>query len=445
MMKSCALVCTLCLFVGSGISTVSQAATDEEILTSIQSGVEWLAEQQQVDGSWGNYVPTAETCFVLSKLQDRAYELGFSSPFDVAYEHQDKIIAGWEYIFDASRVIMQSPLAVQDHTAGASGTMDDPDTNGNGFGVNFGSPSYVTAVCLLALHSSGTPDRANDGGLDFDGDQSPDTFFEIAQDAADWLAWAQVDGGPGEGSWNYSPLDNQTSGYDGSVGGFVGLGLGLGGDFGVVVPNWVHTEMELAIDNNQCTTPGPTFGGSTYSSPCGWVNEYKTGHLIYRMGFVETPLTDQGFVDAMNYIENAWRDPTLDPGWGYGEAAASNYLAMWSLMKGLSANGIELIDTDGDGQSDDNWYNQEPPLSPPQDFASTIVAQQLADGSWPVCNWGTDVLCTTWALLTLEKKIPVLPGREVESIPIPTLSQWVLVLLLLLIGGTGYWSIRNRT
>jgi len=402
---------------------------------------------QQADGHWGSTNELATTCFALSKLQDYAYELDFASPFEVAYEYSDEVIAGWQYVFDASRTVKQTPLAVQDHTAGASGTMDDPDTNGNGYGVWFegGFPDvYTTGACLIALNSSGTPDRANDGGLDFDGDQSPDTFLQIAQEAVDWLAWAQGDSGVAEGSWDYTAMDNASTRLDGSAGGFASLGLGLAAAFGAVVPNWVLTELEQAIDTAQCDTVGPDFGGKSYSSSnCDWVNEYKTGHLIYQMGLARIALNDQDFIAATDFIDERWRNANNDPGWGYNQGVA-NYLAMWSLMKGLSANGIDLIDTDGDGQADDDWYNQEPPASPAQDFASVIVAQQNQDGSWPLCSWGNQELCTTWALLTLERKIPILPDRERVEVGVPTMSQWALVSMILLLGGIGYWRLRRR-
>jgi hypothetical protein len=78
-------------------------------------------------------------------------------------------------------------------------------------------------------------------------------------------------------------------------------------------------------------------------------------------------------------------------------------------MKGLLYSGIELIDTDGDNIRDDSWYNQEPPASPAQDFASVIVGQQNGDGSWDPTNWGTIIACTAWCLLILEAIAPPPP------------------------------------
>jgi hypothetical protein len=70
---------------------------------------------------------------------------------------------------------------------------------------------------------------------------------------------------------------------------------------------------------------------------------------------------------------------------------------MFTTMKGLEALGIDLLDLDGDNTPEHDWYAE---------FVGVLLSQQNGDGSWPWCNWGTDVACTAWALLTLEKSVP---------------------------------------
>jgi hypothetical protein len=145
-----------------------------------------------------------------------------------------------------------------------------------------------------------------------------------------------------------------------------------------------------------------------------WVNQLKTGNLIFEMTFVGDDASAGRFQDALDYMERNWRDADDgwsdgNDGWGYNVYPAS-YQAMYCVMKGLEYSRVDLLDTDGDGVRDNDWFNQEPPASPAQDFASVLVAQQNPDGSWPGnCAWGDSVLCTTWALLTLEKTVPPLP------------------------------------
>ncbi|HEY90673.1 MAG TPA: hypothetical protein G4O07_02460, partial [Dehalococcoidia bacterium] len=100
----------------------AQAATEDEIEGAITEGLEWLVPQQNLDGSWGqlddagNPLPlenyAAKTGLVLVKLQERAYELGFESPFDPNYEYSQDIIEGWEYIF--LNCTFTQPIGMQD-------------------------------------------------------------------------------------------------------------------------------------------------------------------------------------------------------------------------------------------------------------------------------------------------------------------------------------------
>jgi hypothetical protein len=48
----------------------------------------------------------------------------------------------------------------------------------------------------------------------------------------------------------------------------------------------------------------------------------------------------------------------------------------------------------------------DPPIEWQADFETELLAEQHADGAWRGCDWGDDILCTTWALLTLQKVAP---------------------------------------
>jgi hypothetical protein len=450
-----------------------KAATEQQIEASIDAGVEWLvAQQDAVGGSWGggNY-PVGTTGFALIKLQDRAYELG-KDPFETDagnpayYEYAANVIKGWEYLFSVDMggiplYAHKETIGLQDHTGGASGTNDDPDTNGNGYGIVFGQRTiYETGICLLALVASGKPNRVNDGAIDYDGDANPDTFGQIAQDVADWLAFAQSDSGIYEGGYGYGAEDNQGSFADNSNSGYAYLGLAAAEattaragatPFACTVPAWVKTELNVWITTIQDPVDGDANDGCSWyipEDPRGpWANELKTGNLVFEMTFYGDDPSVQRFQDARDYIERHWQGLNVAPGWrgdigidddsdgltdedpfdyvdndGDGlidedRGRNAHYQAMYCLMKGLAYSGVHLIDTDGDGEHDDDWFNQEPPASPAQDLASVLLAQQNLDGSWPSSpayvwpdgTYGTmssPVLSTIWALLTLEKITP---------------------------------------
>jgi uncharacterized repeat protein (TIGR01451 family) len=399
------LVLLVSMVAGIGGPPAVQAATEAEIEQAIVDGLAYLASVQNPDGSWSvpSYVP-AKTCMILTKFQDRAYELGYESPFDPAYEYHQNVIDGWTYIF-SDTIVLSQQTNVQ--PAG------DPDSNGNGYGLYiYGEGNhltYATGVCLMALGASKTPDRENEGGLDFNGDMSPDTYLEIAQDITDWLAMAQTDGpSSNQGGWYYGMMDNDGSGADQSNSGFATLGVAYGEEFGIVIPAWVKSELSIWIDAIQ----DDTTGCSHYTLGDMWFNIYKQGHLLNQMVFVgDDPATSPRVEAAIQCAESYWMDSSIDPGWGYNYPATANYLGMYSVMKGFGYSGVDLIDTDGDGTRDDDWYNQEPPKDPPDDFATVLVAQQNVDGSWPNdCYWGYEYpLCTVWALFTLEKVFPQPP------------------------------------
>lgn len=383
------------------------AASEEEIALAIENGVAWLAAQQDpFSGSWGGWEYAANTCFALVKLEEYAYEKGYDTPFDPAYPYVGNVLLGWEYLF-LNELYMQ-PIGMQTH--------GDPDTNGNGYGVAFGfsHETYTAGICTMALAASGTPDRPNGYGIDFDGNGFEDTFFELAQETVDWLAFAQSDSGSGEGGWYYTYLDNAGNGAeDNSNSGYAVLGLAYGEDFGCTVPQWVRDELDIWVTAVQDPVNGdPDDGGSWYRpQTLAWVNELKTGNLIFEMTFVGDTPDDVRFQDALDYIVRHWQDADTDPGWGYSVDPAA-YQAMYTLMKGFEYSGIDLIDLDGDMVAEHDWFDE---------FATVLVAQQdPVNGNWPSCSWGDELLCTIWSLLVLEKVSPPPPQIEVPFDVHPT-------------------------
>jgi hypothetical protein len=274
----------------------------------------------------------------------------------------------------------------------------DPDTNGNGTGMYFNQSDcgpwhdiYNTGIAMMALAASG----------------HPELYGYALQEAVDYMAWAQADDfcGLHRGGWRYQPdcdSDNSNAGY-------VTLGLGFAEapppfGFGLTVPQFVKDELSIWIDTIQDDVDGdPDDGGSWYAPDWSWwpwVNILKTGNLIFEMVLVGDTAGTPRLQDALDYIERHWQDQNTDPGWGYNVNPA-NYQALFILKKGLDFARIPLIDLDGDGTPEHDWFTE---------IAGVIVDQQHPDGSWPWCDWGNPTLCTTWALLALEPFVPPSPG-----------------------------------
>jgi hypothetical protein len=181
-------------------------------------------------------------------------------------------------------------------------------------------------------------------------------------------------------------------------------------------------------------------GGSWYNPDWTltdhWVNELKTGNLVFELTFLGLKDT-QAFQDALDYISRHWYDYNQDPGWrgdfGYdddgdglfdedpyewpsvdndGDGLFSEdpgyhacYQAMYCLMKGFEYSQLELIDLDGDTVPEHDWYAE---------FAQQLIDEQQAGGYWTGSPWGNDILDTCWALLTLERVIPPPPTIKVS-------------------------------
>lgn len=383
-----ALVTSLVAVVGLTPS-MAQAATPEQIEDAIEDGLEWLAGQQNADGSWGGWHTVGRTGLAVLKFETHA-AFEDLSPFDPAYAYSDEVEAGLDYILDNCHDVIIGP-----EPAG------DPDTNGNGIGVKAHHPGdtweemYETGIALMAISASQSPDRIH-GGI---GDQAGRRYDDIAQDMIDFIAWAQHDGPPGDpcsqGGWRYQANFGDS---DNSISGYVTLGLdyassGLPWGFNLFVPPFVYSELNIFVNNVQDKSATPDTGGSWYV-PCisPWVNILKTGNLLAEMALVGDTQATLRVQKAVDYMERHWNDPNGDPGW------QGNYQACFTTMKGFQALGI---DTFGVGPID--WYDE---------MADYIVNTQNADGSWPWDNWGDSQLTTCWAMLTLEKAAP--PALELE-------------------------------
>ncbi len=337
----------------------ARPATPEQIEAAINAGVAWLVNGQNTDGSWGSWDQVAKTALAVVKLQDRARELPTN-------EYDDEIQDGLDYIFGQATVAPYGP----------------------GSGICFsvgGHETYNTGIAMMAI--------ANDGDLSQivnTGPAAGNTHGYVLQGNVDFFVYSQNP----DGAWRYwaSPQESDQSNT-----GYAVLGLSYAKDAGITIPASIETGLNRWIN----TIQDPVNGGSWYTPTWSWVNELKTGNLIFEMSFVGIGPGDARFDAAIAYIEAHWRDQNMDPGWGYGPGG-NNYQAMYCLMKGLEYSGVDEIDTDGVPGLED-WFNQEPPAAPAQDFASYIVATQNGDGSWTDNQWGDTVLGTAWALLTLQK------------------------------------------
>lgn len=356
----------------------SAQPTQEEVEAAIDNGVAWLAGAQNPDGSWGTWEQCAVTALAVKKLEHHAVDpkwgFGLPSPFDPEYPYKANVEAGLAWLFDNCAFTM--PISVQ--PAG------DPDTDGDGIGVYWGGArTYSSGIALMMICEAVELDRVVDSGP-----LAGWTYEEAARDTMDYLSFGQTDAGPPQrGGWGYE----ENSGWsDNSNSGYATLGLGFAEaappkGCGFAIPQFVKDELNLWI--NFIQSPD---GGSGYDWPDS-SNILRTGNLLQQMALVGDTEATPRVQNALDYMARHWYDANEDPGWSGGPGTAS-YQATFTAMKGLTSLGIHEF---GD-----------PPIDWQADFETELLAEQLPDGSWDGCVWGDQILCTTWALLTLQKVAP---------------------------------------
>ena len=386
-----------------------KAATEQEIEDSIALGLEWLATQQQIDGSWLYYESDPEPCtdvavtsLVLLKLIDRAKELGLD-PFetdegqDDYYEYANNVIAGYDYIFS------QTLLDLLDRVY-FDGCLD----------------IYKTGAAMMAIATSNAPDKVvvTTGGTSA---VEGWTYEEVLQGMMDYMTDAQNDDTDtytcDVGGWGYDANDDGWS--DESNSGYATLGIGFAAaeppyGFSLGIPQEVLDKLSIYIDNIQDPVDGDSYDGGAWYEPCymyKWVNILKTGNLLYQMALVGDGIGDTRVQNAIDYIENHWDSAGPQP--EYTETSLGwmdSYQAMFAMMKGLVAFGINELDI---GMGSFDWFDE---------VSDVIVANQNPAGYFDLINpsyiyEGEDstVLRTAWALLTLEKFVPIIERYTIEK------------------------------
>ena len=238
-----------------------------------------------------------------------------------------------------------------------------------GFHVN-----YNTGIGMMALAGSG----------------HPELYGDIVQDALDWMVFAQNNPGcePHRGGWAYDAnwctwADNSNSGYSSLGIGYVTAPAPFG--FGLTAPQFVYDDLSLWIDAVQ----NPD-GGSAYIAGDQWSNILRTGNVLYEMALVGDLVETPRVQNAIGYIEQNWWLPPCEGWMGHTQG-------MFTMMKGLEAFNVTLLDLDDDGADEHDWFDE---------VSTELVAMQHADGAWPGDCWSGEVLSTAWALLTLERVIP---------------------------------------
>lgn len=345
-----------------------------------EKGVQWLASVQQPDGRWGTATSghnvDGATALAITKLETYALEHGLS-PFSPAFKYHTHIKKGFEYLF--------ARFVTVDMNA------DPNDVNKDGLGVRYysaGAEVYVTSLALMAVTAGqGFDQVANSSTSPVHGW----TFQKIAQNMVEYLASAQSS----NGGWRYSR--GYPSGGCNSNTQYVTLAFEYSQhpdyQFFCDVPHTVPVGLEnwVAFIQNTDGSSGYTSSGQAdLYSPM-----YRTGALLQELAYIKKDISHPIAAKALDYIDKNFDSAYTFPSTHGGYLGRPDYMAMWSIMKGLVTQGIEKV-----GGRD--WY---------QLYCDRLVSEQEPAGSWPAAAWDNtahtgNVLSTTFALLVLEKAAP---------------------------------------
>jgi hypothetical protein len=369
----------------------TKAATQEDIELAIEKGLAWLASQQQTDGSWWFYYfeesfkDAGVTGLVVLKFVERAKELGLD-PFDTNsasptyYMYAQNVIDGFDYIFKHA-VVLPGDLVYLE-----------------------GLHVYHTGIAMMAMAATNAPTR-----LISVGSLTGWTYEEALQGMMDWMAYAQSDDSCCLGGWGYEAIDPDWA--DQSNTGYATLGIGFAAaappdGFGLTIPPELLAKLSVYIDIVQDPVDGDEYDGGSWYEPCynlKWINILKTGNLLYEMALVGDDVSDSRVQNAIDFIENHWNSTGGHPEhWTTGVGWKDTYQAMFTMMKGFEAFGIDTIDV---GSMSIDWFSE---------VCEVILSNQKFDGSWnqldPMIAEGDDSqnLRTVWAMLTLEKVVPAI-------------------------------------
>jgi len=296
-----------------------------------------------------------------------------------------------------------------------AGVIDNPDANGNGYGIevydNYSHTPYQTGQVMDAIIASGAQ-PGEDTGRNFAGSGTHTwTYKELLQDLADMYAWGQWDGANCNGTicgswwytWNYSyPGDNSASQW-----GAIGLIPAQQPPWNVVVPQWVKTYNANWLEYSHCTYDSAHHFFS-YNSPCGCAGDYcfqtTTSALVQMVMDGQTTSDPKWAPSLLTIVDNWYYFLHAGSTWG-GYMTYGWYSFAKAMRLSLPTPTTEIAKSVG---TPFDWYHGD--LSATsctgegdcrKGLAQRILETQSTDGAWRYGNLTDPPLTTAWMIITL--------------------------------------------
>jgi len=335
---------------------------DTRVNLAIEKGLKWLYLHNYGSISWEGWTAEGQFRAGAFGMEVLAFENREHFPDN---DPDDDIYA--EYVKQGLDIIMSHGIRDGDgiHFNNSSG---------------FTRPLYETGIALMAIVGSMTPDDTNTAGP-FGIDSL--TYYEIAVEIVDYLAWAQTDGGSARGGWRYRPNYGSS---DNSVSQWPAIGMEAAEThWGIVPSSYIKPELLLWTNYSQQSSSGGFGYGHANDRP----NVGLTGAGICELSFCDIPHTDSRIQNALNYLNNNWHQGT-----SHVEGNFGNLYAMYGVAKGCR------IAVDGSGSSHKIKYIGSHDWQEEYNYYLVDTAQH-SDGHWNGSNYGSNVLDTDFGVLIL--------------------------------------------
>lgn len=380
---------------------VEPKTLDVEANIAIDEGLWFIHKQQnKATGSWVYNYGARDNDSFENQYRDTRWEVDYSSAtasslhaFEIhghketgdmrQNPYSETVLLGLRFLFTQI-----TAAAISSQTAG------DPDTNGNGLGiqVSFDRPPYPGGAVIDAIAASGTPDAIVQTGAANIRDR---TYRDIVIDMCDMYAYGQAESGGYRGGWRYGWNGDS----DNSVCQWAAIGMSAAEDFfGVTIPDFVRTENIIWLNYSYNTTYG-TFGyDSSAAGGHGWYN--TTASAMVQLAFDQLTTDDPKWIGSENYFANNWASFTSsNQTYAFYAFAKAMRLAYPNPVVTLRATGKD-------------WYND-----PVDGLKRKLVDFQGTNGSWGVGNWpyAGSALTTPWCVIILTSTLFTVPPVAVIS------------------------------